>query len=652
MLRKLDAYRREQLRLLAFGLGTPLLLGAICAWPKGEAYAAPDRLGWVLAAFAVALPGLAGFSISRRRFREERLMRRYGGASSAVRDTLSYLKQERRLAARGQLPVLLGALVALELYILAHWPQAELLTAYRSALGVLALLLVTLMPILTLRNRGHYVNAFFLKRYLKAQLDHLGFRAKHRRKGTQPTVRVTAAGCFQVAGFEWRFDDFVKNAIVFGQVGSGKTVCCLNTLLEGLIASFAEVPLKIAGLVLDAKGDFCGKMERLCARYGREESLYILDPSTWAHAARTRRSIAWNPLDNNEDALEIATRLIAALRLIGMELGSEGSFFLDSAKSYLRHSICLVRAAALTPAPSIIDVYRLSQEDEETTPLYHQLIEAIGKRYPVDVPAEITDAIAYFEREYGPMADRQKSGVRGTITQLLDEFLVPPFREIFMEPSTLSIGAMIDQGAILYVRMPASERERMSRLVNTLIKLEYQRHILLRVGKERPSFLLCDEFQTFYTTGEGRGDSSFFERSRESRHANIVAVQNLPALLKLNRNAHDVKNFLGNCAVKIFLRQSEEETNRWASALFGQRSEMIVTTSEQAALDGSWSRRRHTSYGRATRSLPRVPPEAFTRLPIPVKGRPDQQFAASIMHLGSRGQTEHHELDWPVNPLR
>jgi hypothetical protein len=39
------------------------------------------------------------------------------------------------------------------------------------------------------------------------------------------------------------------------------------------------------------------------------------------------------------------------------------------------------------------------------------------------------------------------------------------------------------------------------------------------------------------------------------------------------------------------------------------------------------------------------------RLAIPVKGDPDKQVAASIIHLGSRGQTEHVELAWPVHPL-
>lgn len=650
--------RQAFVLLVIAGMGTPAFVAGIAALPKDMTYAADSRFTQMLGVCAAAVIGITSFILAWRLWRELRHQRAYGAASSAVNDTLSYLKQERRLARRGQLASLVAAMLALTLYIVSHWPQAAALKPWQPGCAILAFALLMWLPIRALRNRGHYVNAFFLRRYLRQQLDHLGYRPRRikrsRAKG-RSTITVPREGSFIVEGragpFEWRFDDFVKNAVVFGQVGSGKTVAVLNAVLEGLIASFTQSTVKLGGLVLDAKGDFHGKIQILCNRYKRTGDLLILDPSAWDAAAGTWQSIAWNPLDNDDDPLEVATRLIAALRLIGIETGSEGSFFLDSAKVYLRHAIALVRAAAITPAPSIIDVYRLSQESEAETPLYHALIRAVGARYPQSVPETVTDAITFMEKEWAGMADRQKSGVRGTITQLLDEFLVPPFRDIFTRPSTMPIGAMIDGGKILYVHMPASDRERMSRLVNTLIKLEYQRAVLSRPNKSQPTFFLCDEFQTFYTSGEGRGYSDFFERSRESVHANIIAAQNLSAFMKRTRNQHDVKNFLGNCAVKIFLRQTEEETNRWASGLFGQRSEIVVTTSEQAAIDGSWSRRRHTSYGRATKSLPRVAPEAFIRLAIPVRGDKHQRYAGSIIHLASRGATQQPSIDWPIHPL-
>lgn len=652
------ATRRDAWLMLASALGTPALIGAAALLPKRTEYAAPDRLTLTVLVFILALTGTAVFVTASRGRRDTRLSERCGAASSAVRDTLTYLRHERQLARRGQLPALLGSVGAFGLYILAHWPQMAALAPLRGMFGAASLLFLAAVPALALTHRGNHINAHFLKRYLAQQLEHLGYRPGSQPKieiygrDGEDIVTVKGPGRFRIIGFEWTFDDFVKNAVIFGQVGSGKTVCVLNSLLYALIASARDEPLAISGLVLDAKGDFYGKLQKLCTRLGRTGDLYVVDPGTWADAARTRLSIAWNPLDNMDDALEIAARLVAVLRLLGLEQGNEGSFFLDSAKAFLRHGIVLVRAGADTDAPSLIDVYHLSQEGEDETPLYHRLLVAIARRFPGQPPQEILDAIAYFEKNWAGMADREKSGVRGTITQLLDEFLVPPFREIFTGRSTISIADVIDQGKILYVHMPAADRERMSRVVNTLIKLEFQRQILRQPNKERASFFLCDEFQTFYTSGEGRGDSDFFERSRESRHANIVAAQNISAFLKRTKNPHDVKNFLGNCAVKIFLRNTEEETNRWASGLFGQRSEIVITTSEQAAFDGGLSRRRHTNYGRATRTLPRVPPEAFAQLAVPIRGDAARQYAESIVHLGSRGEAEHHTPVWPVNPLR
>ncbi|MBY6240055.1 type IV secretory system conjugative DNA transfer family protein [Methylosinus sp. Sm6] len=651
-----DGYSGDTWLILASGLGLPALIAGATATPKNAAYAAPDRLVLTVLVFAVTLAGVAILVTATRRRADRRMAERYGPASSAVRDTLTYLRHEQRLARRGRLAALLGSIGAFGLYLLAHWPQMGALAPFRDALGSMSLLLFAAIPALALKNRGNHINTWFLKRYLAQQIEHLGYRPGARRpiSAMRPEEIVTteAPGRFRIAGFPWTFDDFMKNAAVFGQVGSGKTVCVLNSLLVALIASSSDAPLSISGLVLDAKGDFYGKLQRLCERLGRADDLYVVDPGAWGAAARTRRSIAWNPLDNADDALEVATRLVAALRLLGLEQGNDGSYFLDAAKAFLRHGIVLVRAAAGGEAPSLIDVYHLSQEGEAETPLYHRLLVAIAGRFPGATPQEVDDAIGYFEKNWAAMADREKSGVRGTITQLLDEFLVPPFREMFTGRSTISIADVIDKGKILYVHMPAADRERMSRVVNTLVKLEFQRQILRRPGKERPSFFLCDEFQTFYTSGEGRGDSDFFERSRESRHANIVAAQNISAFLKRTRNPHDVKNFLGNCAVKIFLRNTEEETNRWASGLFGQRSEIVITTSEQAAFDGGLSRRRHTNYGRATRTLPRVPPEAFAQLAVPMRGEAARQYADSIIHLGSRGEAEHHAPLWPVNPLR
>ena len=320
-------------------LSTPLVIGAIALLPKNSAYAAPSRLAMTGLVFAAGIGGLTTFILARRRYRNDEMMRRWGGASLAVRDTLSFLKNEQRLSRRGRLPVLVGSMASFAGYILAAWPQLAFLAPYRMSLGALSLGLLGGVPVLLLRYRTHVINAWFLRRYLKEQIAHLGYRPPKRRfwwscqqKADEPPVTVTGPGAFRIGGFDWRFDDFVKNAVVLGQVGSGKTMV-LNSLLYALIASMREPGREIAELVLDAKGDFLLKIAAVCELLGRGADLVTLDPSAWDKAARTSHSVAWNPLDNDDDALEIATRLIAALRLIGLEQGNEGSFFLDSAKA-------------------------------------------------------------------------------------------------------------------------------------------------------------------------------------------------------------------------------------------------------------------------------------------------------------------------------
>ena len=656
----MDRVRGCKWLMATTALCTPAVITAAMLLPKDAAYASPQRLALTGLVLVTGIGGLAGFIYARRRCHEAMLLRRVGPASSAVRDTLSYLRNEQRLARRGRLSLMIGSLSTFGLHVLAHWPQAAVLAPYRSTFGAVSLSLLAAVSVLLIRNRTHFINSWYLRRQISLQLDHLGYRPASRlkeivagwRRRKAPLVSVTGPGRFCINGFEWSFARDLVNVVILGQTASGKTIACLNNLLFGLLASSPrDGDLKISGLVLDAKGDFYKKLHSICAALGRSKDLVIIDPSMWERAARTWQSAAWNPLHNSDDPLEISSRLVAALKLLGLEQGNEGSFFLTSAIVCLRHAITLVRAGTVEEVPSLIDVYRLCLEGEEETPLYHKLFAAVSKRFPGELPIEIADALHYFEKEFAKMADRQKSALIGTLTQLLDEFLVMPFREMFTGASTISISDVIDQGKILYVHMPAADRERMSRLLTTLIKLEFQRHVLKRPRKSRATFMLADEFQLYFCSGEGRGDSDVFERSRESNHCNIIASQSISSLYKKTRNFADIKNLLGNCAVKIFLRNTEEETTKWASALFGMRSEIVVNSSEQAVVEGGWSKRRRTNYSRMTKMLPVVPPEALTRLAIPVKGDPRHQHAESIVHLSSRSMTEHRTLLWPVNPL-
>jgi len=149
------------------------------------------------------------------------------------------------------------------------------------------------------------------------------------------------------------------------------------------------------------------------------------------------------------------------------------------------------------PEPaSMLDVHRPCGEPVEDGAYYDSLIRALG-----DTSPEIETAIEYMETEWRVLPPRQLAGV--TIKQILEDFTAHPIAEMVSGRSTISIADIIDQGRLLYIHLPLAGRERMARILTTLIRLEFQREILRRPKKARPSFLLADEFQSFLCVGRG-----------------------------------------------------------------------------------------------------------------------------------------------------
>lgn len=645
----LQALRRANRRLALVGLGSTLLAGTIAALPKNPAYADPGRLTMTTIGLATAAIGVVGTVVFWRRRRDERLLARYARAGRSMRDTVRFLLHERRQSRRYRLSCLIALALSSSAWVLAHWPQLSALAPLRPLAGASALLFGVLLMAQPIHARRSIVNSIYLRLYLRQQAAHIGFTAPVNSTPVQEApVTVTGPLKFRVGGFDWQFTDLQKNTIVFGEIGSGKSVSVLSVFLEALIAC-GSGDQKTAGLILDPKGASHDALISLCARLGRSDDLYILSAENWAGAARTSRAIALNPLDTDDDPIEVAARIIAVMKLVG-GVASRDSFFLDAARGFIRHAFALLRDFSAPEPANLLDLHRLCAEPTDPGTFYTEITNTLMEKYPGLPPVEIGIAVAYFENEWCTLPDRQRSGVRSSVTQLIDDFTSEPISEMITGSSTISISDILDQGKLLYVHLPVAERERVSRVLIGLVKLQFQREVLRRPRKSRPSFMFADEFQTLFVAGEERGDSDVFERTRESNHANVVAVQNVSSLLKKVGNRNEVTNFFGLCATKIFLRNTEPETNQMASQLFGERSEIIVTASEAARLDGGWTRHQ-TNYSRSARSVRIIPPEAFTQLTVPVQGDPDRQFAESIVHFGSRAETVRLELRWPVHPL-
>ncbi len=454
-----------------------------------------------------------------------------------------------------------------------------------------------------------------------------------QQQANRPPVEYAGDHAFLAGGFQWSWNDFYKNCIIFGMSGTGKTVCVLNALLDGLLLSTEKSSACCAGLILDPKGDFKKKIRTVCAKYGREDDLVIINPTSMLE------SIRWNPLDSDDDELEIAARFAAALESVGMKSG-DSSFWVDSAKKFIRHAIKLIRITNAEGEP----------------PTFEQIGQLAGSMQRLSEFADLVadddprgdQCLSFFADEWAVMANETRSSIQAYITNMIDPFLMEPYATLFSGRSTVRIADMIDDGKILYVYMPIADKEAMSKVVCTFVKLEYYREVLKRPDKKRSSFFLCDEFQAYFTTMPGKGDADFFERSRQSNHANLIATQNFPALIKVSGDKESVvNNLLGNCAVKIFLRNTDRSTNEYASNLFGQA---LVAMASSSLNQGTGKAIGGTSGASANRQYDqKVRTEEFIDLAVPAG---DVDYAETIVHLASRSSVSKEKLRWRVHPLK
>ena len=325
--------------------------------------------------------------------------------------------------------------------------------------------------------------------------------------------------------------------------------------------------------------------------------------------------------------------------------GDKDKFWIDSAKKFIRHAISLLRIVNAAGDP----------------PTFAQIGALAGSLKTVydhcywiaDEDPRGDQCLAYFADEWADLANETRTTVQAFITNMIDPFLGVPYNTVFSGKSTMTVAEMIEQGKILYVYMPIAEKEAMSKVICTFVKLEYYREVLKRPDKPRPSFFLCDEFQVYFTGMPGKGDADFFERSRQSKHANVVATQNYPALMKAVGDKESVvNNMLSNCAVKIFLRNTDDKTNDWASKIFGQK--LVAMASSNVSAGGGKNAAGSAGASASRQYDQKVRPEEFVSLtvPDPYNEVAKVEYADTIVHMASRATVTKEKLRWRMHKIK
>jgi len=132
---------------------------------------------------------------------------------------------------------------------------------------------------------------------------------------------------------------------ILGAIGSGKTAGAMYPFCEQILGFAASDPeRKAAGLVVEAKGDFCAHVRDLLRRYGREQDYFELSPGgAWRY----------NPLAQDADAYALAYTIASVMQQVW---GRSREPFWELASTHLiKHLILLHRL--LYDYVTFIDLY-------------------------------------------------------------------------------------------------------------------------------------------------------------------------------------------------------------------------------------------------------------------------------------------------------
>ena len=465
---------------------------------------------------------------------------------------------------------------------------------------------------------------------------------------------------------------------VIGSTGSGKTRALILPAMQQLFAYRAADPeKKLSGVVLEVKGDLCGHLKSIlqdCGRaddfidvsldgpmrynplnnsldaYAQAFNIASVIVSIWGAGKEPFWEQSYTDLvryvimlhrvrDGYVTLLDVFRTVISAGKLEAM-LIEIGERFSSVSYVGLRQDAYQANASLLAPFSFEVDA-RTSQymapwsRELERLLVEHTDCEAtVYSRKPYD-PAQCDrwQSVHYWYWEHWKFF---RSEVKTSIVQGVEVFLSlfetdPDVRRVFCPPKELYTGQpcptdplgqvlppfeeLIEQGKIVGLDFPVALNPALAKVIGTMMKMDYQRAVLLRIPKMeanpkkhfRPTVFLCDEYQNFATVGGNNpsGDERFLSISRQPRCIPIVATQSISSLKDALPN-EGVKTLLQAFRTKVFLTTTDPDTARYASELCGKvdkiRISYTVSESSSNANVGWLSGRTSSSKGSVSAS--------------------------------------------------
>ncbi|GGA73453.1 hypothetical protein GCM10011507_26320 [Edaphobacter acidisoli] len=444
---------------------------------------------------------------------------------------------------------------------------------------------------------------------------------------------------------------------IVGATGSGKTRAILLPAMRQLFAYKATDPRqRLSGVVLEVKGDLCGHVQRTLKECGREQDYVEVsltgslrynplnnDADPYAQAFNIASVIIaiWGKgkepfwMQSYTDLV----RYVIMLHRVRDEYVTMVDIFRTVISAATLEAILTATGRRFTPASFAgVDKAEYQRYESLLAPFGFAWNERLGQYLArssealesvivqqTSIPVSIYrrtqgseesgadwESVHYWYWEHWKFfRDETKTAIIQGVTIFLSLFDTNrTVRRIFCPPKELYEGKpvasdpgakvlppfeyLIESGSIVGLNFPTALNPALAKVIGTLMKVDYQRAVMLRIPKMevhperhfRPTVFLCDEYQNFATVGGDNptGDERFLSLSRQPKCIPLVATQSISSLKEALPN-EGVKTLLQAFRTKVFLTTSDPDTARYASELCGKtdRTHISYTVSESSS---------------------------------------------------------------------
>lgn len=387
-----------------------------------------------------------------------------------------------------------------------------------------------------------------------------------------------------------------QNFLAVGGTGSGKTSSLHPTLLQALLNSGAGF------LILCAKPEERATILKVIKRAKRARDVIIMDATAKErfnildHVSRT---LAKDGFEHNY--VELMRIFSEAMNVASANSdGGENSFFLQAALKWLSHTFPLLLAALGNLR--LKDVYEMvisapRSVKQASDPKWQEQSFCWKILYTVSVKAEHGDVRAqraldehgdYWIEEIAPQAEKTRSSVEATLTNLIYPFLSGKLAELFCTDTTFTPDDARD-GKIIILDLPVLTYGPMGAAAQSIFKYLFGLAMQSKPAERntRPVVLWADECQYFLSAT----DAELLSTARSAKLCCVFITQDIPTFYaQLGHQQRDVADsIIGKFGTRLFYANTSRQTNQQAADLIGktQKYNRSKTTSKGLNSGGS-----------------------------------------------------------------